>query len=312
MENDNFFDFLDEIQQSRSPLPVSKPEKKPPEPKEQVLTNERTEVLPFPFFIDLVEQFKGKLKDIRNYTRAHHDKCGDKEFITYLSHMIAEEIRKTELVRDSLLNYVRINNPVLKTDTVNTLLEEELKKCEVELETRKIKLFKTLEKNLPETVVPDDQLRYILSCLFQYILTSMSAGGGIGLYTRSLALHKETGEGETPGRKESRQVEVLIVYAAYKKVTGQYEPASEIAARQRERGVDLTLRLVDEIVKKNRGTMKFEEDEKKLKTPISLRFPMERRKVVYYQPISESSPEIRESKTTFEKLSSLEEKAKRR
>jgi hypothetical protein len=57
--------------------------------------------------------------------------------------------------------------------------------------------------------------------------------------------------------------------------------------------------------------MKFAEDEKKEKTTVSLRFPVERRKVVYYQPAYDLSSSHRQSKTTFERLSSLEEMRKR-
>lgn len=309
MEKDSFFDFLNEIHSSASL--ESKGEAELPPSKEIIIPNERTAFVLFPFFIDLIDQFKGKLKDIRNYTRTHHSKCGDKEFITYLSQMIVEEIKKTDLVQNSLLNYIRINNPILKTDTINTLLEEEVRKWQVELEERKIKLIKTLEKNLPETAVPDDQLRYILSCLLQYVLTSMPFGGGIGLYTRSLVLEKETGENETLGRKGGRQIEILMVYTGNKESMGRFRTASGMLAHQKEGILNLALRLVDEIVQRNLGIMKFEEDEKKQTTTILLRFPVERRKVVYYQPAKELSSSIGQSKTTFEKLSSLGEMKKR-
>jgi hypothetical protein len=83
-----------------------------------------------------------------------------------------------------------------------------------------------------------------------------------------------------------------------------------IPARQKDGILDLALRFVDEIVQRNRGMMKFEVDEKKTKTSISLRFPTERRKVVYYQSAKELSARMRQSKTTFEKLSSLGEMKK--
>jgi hypothetical protein len=78
-------------------------------------------------------------------------------------------------------------------------------------------------------------------------------------------------------------------------------------AHQKEKILDLALRLVDEIVQRNRGMMKFEEDEKRAKATISLRFPVERRKMVYYQQPGEGSSNVHEFKSTFEKLSSLEE-----
>jgi hypothetical protein len=56
--------------------------------------------------------------------------------------------------------------------------------------------------------------------------------------------------------------------------------------------------------------MKFEEDEKKVKTVVSLRFPVERRKVVYYQEPSELTSDAPKFKSTFERLSSLEEMRK--
>jgi hypothetical protein len=308
MEKDNFFDFLDEISQPQSIPSLSKLEKEPPESMEQVIPNEKVALLLFPFFIDMIDQFKGKLNEIRNHARVHHDKCGDKEFITRLSQIIMEEIKRTDLVQNSLVNYIRISNPILKSDTINALIEEELKKCQMELEGRKLKLFKTFEKNLPEIAVPDDQLRYILSCLLQYVLASMPSGGGVGLYTRSIVLQGETGEHGTPGGKDGRQIEILLVYAAYRKSTGQLAPTPEVPARRRGGILDLTLRLVDEVVRRNRGMMKFEEDEKNQKTTICLRFPVERRKVVYYQAAGELT---RQSKTTFEKLSSLEEMKKR-
>jgi hypothetical protein len=56
--------------------------------------------------------------------------------------------------------------------------------------------------------------------------------------------------------------------------------------------------------------MKFEEDEKKGKTTVSLRFPLERRKVVYYRQPTELTSNALKSKSTFEKLSSREEMEK--
>ena len=44
----------------------------------------------------------------------------------------------------------------------------------------------------------------------------------------------------------------------------------------------MKLLLVKEIVRKNLGTMKFDVNEKKPKTLITVIFPIERRKVIYY------------------------------
>ena len=67
------------------------------------------------------------------------------------------------------------------------------------------------------------------------------------------------------------------------------------------------LRLERSNYKGRQVLIEFEEDEKKAKATISLRFPVERRKVVYYQQPSEVTSSVHEFKSTFEKLSSLEE-----
>ncbi|MGZ3513320.1 MAG: hypothetical protein ACXU93_05150, partial [Thermodesulfobacteriota bacterium] len=145
-------------------------------------------------------------------------------------------------------------------------------------------------------------LRYILSCVLQYVMALIGANGNLGLFTKHFALQRELGED-----KEGRFIEILMVYTGYKKPTEQPGPSLGISAHRKERILDLALRLVDEIVQRNRGMMKFEEDEKKGKTTISLRFPVERRKVVYYQQPSELTADVHKFKSTFEKLSSLEE-----
>jgi hypothetical protein len=58
------------------------------------------------------------------------------------------------------------------------------------------------------------------------------------------------------------------------------------ATLQKKEPLDLILRFVKEVVQRNQGMMKIEGDEKKAKTFISLRFPVERRKVVYYQSVN--------------------------
>jgi hypothetical protein len=305
MEKESIFDFLDEIHQSQPISLEGERETESPQFKESIIPNERTAFLLFPFFIELIDQFKNTLTNLRNQTRIFQEKFRDQEFGAHINRIIMEDIKKIELLQDSLLNYIKINNPIIKTNTVNRLLEEELKKYQVELEDKKIKLFKTLEKDLPETAVPDDQLRYILSCVLQYVMSLMPSNRSFGLFTRSLTLHRETGGEEALVKKEGKYIEILMVYTGYKK------PTVGIPAHQKEGILDLALRLVDEIVQRNSGMMKFEEDEKKGKTTISVRFPVERRKVVYYRLANELSSNIRQSKTTFEKLSSLEEMEKR-
>jgi len=304
MEKDVFLDFLNEMNPPPKP-PVSREKPDIPEPRENIIPNERVAFLLFPFFIELIDQFKDTLKNLRNLTKVLQEKYGDRESGAYLNRIISDDIKKIELVQNSLLNYIRINNPVTKTNTVNTVIEEELKKYEVELEEKKIRLFKTLEKSLPETAVPDDQLRYMVSCVLQYIMALIPVNGNLGVFTKDVVLQREVG-----ADREWKYVEIIIAYTGYRKPAEQFRSPMGIPAHQKEKILDLALRLVDEIVQRNRGIMKFEEDEKKAKATISLRFPVERRKVIYYQQPGESASNVHEFKSTFEKLSSLDEMKK--
>ena len=302
MEKNPIFDLLDEIEES--PSPAREAERELPTPKEQILPDERTALLLFPFFVQLIDQFKETLKGLRNQTRIYGEKFKDQEFGAQLNRIIMGDINKIELLQSNLLNYIRINNPLLKTGTVNTVIEDELLKYQAELEEKKIKLVKTLEKDLPETAVPDDQLRYILRCLLQHVVASLSPHVGLGLFTKSVVVQGERGTDQASAQKEEKCVEILMVFTTSPKPTGQFEPTWGI---QKEGILNLALRLVDEIVQRNRGVMTFKEDESKKRTMVSLRLPTERRKVIYYPRGKESGPGMSQSKTTFEKLSSLEE-----
>ena len=226
-------DFFLEIENERSSSAVSleKEEKESPESKENVVPNERIAFLLFPFFIEMIGQFIDTLKTLGNHTRILQERLTGKELGAYFGRMITEDIRKVELLQNTLLSYIKINNPIVRTNTVNILLEEELKKYQVELEGKKVKLFKSLEKDLPETIVPDEQLNYILSCLLQYVVALMHPGGYFGLFTRSLILQKETGEGQGLGKKGEKCIEILMIYMGSKK------PADQIGTAQESRPV---------------------------------------------------------------------------
>ena len=224
-EKDVFFDFLNEISPPPPKPPVSREKSDFPEPKENIIPNERVAFLLFPFFIELIDQFKDTLKNLRNLTKVFHEKYGDRDSTAYLNRIIGDDIKKIELVQNSLLNYIRINNPITKTNTVNTLIEEEIKKYESELEEKKIRLFKTLEKNLPEIAVPDDQLRYIVSCVLQYIMALIPVSGNLGVFTKDIVLQKEMG-----ADREWKFIEILIAYTGYRKPAEQFRSSPGIPA----------------------------------------------------------------------------------
>ena len=265
---------------------LKKDEMKPPAPDEKDLLKEpntlNTDPLPL-FLIELIHRIKNPLVSVKTFTQLLREKFDDLEFRDYFYRIVTEDIEKIDTVLNGLLNYVKINTPMVKTNTVNTALEEALKKYEAPLENRKIKVFKKYEKDLPETIIHDEQLKYILSSLLQYAIPSITPNGTMGLLTKSYPEQAETGDNKIASRKEGGYVEVMIVFTGYKRPAEQFESVLGIQSPQQDGVIELELRLIREILQKNKGMMKFEVNEKKPRTIISLKFPIERRKVIYYQ-----------------------------
>jgi signal transduction histidine kinase len=247
------------------------------------LSNEQNAPFPSSFFIELIQRIKNTFSSIKSFTQISRGKFSDREFGEYFYRAVTGDIEKMDMVLNGLVNYVKLNTPIRKTDTVHHFIEEVLGKHQAKLEEKGIKLFKKFEKDLPETIVPDEQLRYILSSVLQYAIDLMPSHGSMGLSTRSFFLEKEVDETPAIFKKDGQYIEISIVFVGYRKQT---EQGRGTPAPQKEEPLDLILRFVKEVVHRNRGMMRIETDEKRTKTFIFLRFPVERRKVVYYQSVN--------------------------
>ena len=144
-------------------------------------------------------------------------------------------------------------------------------------------MARKFEKDLPETTVHDEQLRYILDSILNYAIPLIPVNGSIGFLTKSLDIQKGLGDTKTLSEKEGKYIEILIAFTGYKKTIEKLQAVMEIPSFEKEEPIDLILQLVKDLVEKNRGIIKFEMNEKKPETHISLRLPVERRKVVYYR-----------------------------
>jgi hypothetical protein len=247
------------------------------------LTNERNASFLNPFFIELIQRIKNSLGSIKNYNQLSRGKFSDRQFGEYYYRAVTEDIEKMEMVLNSLIDYMKLHTPIRKMNTVHNIIEAVLKNHQVKLVAKGIKLLKRFEKDLPETVVPDEQLRYVLSSVLQYAMVVTPPNWNIALSTKSLLLEKETGEAEGLFKRDGKQIEISVVFAVHQKLT---EPAAGTATTHKEEAPDILLRFVREVVLRNHGTMKIGVDEKRTKSLISLRFPVERRKVVYYQSVN--------------------------
>jgi light-regulated signal transduction histidine kinase (bacteriophytochrome) len=234
--------------------------------------------------MELVHRIKNPLVSVKTFTQLLREKFSDAEFRTHFYRIVTEDIEKIDAVLNGLLSYIKINTPLEKKDTVHIILEDVLRKYEVQLEDKKIKIFKKFEKDLPETVVHEEQLRYIFDVLFQYTLPFIPPHGSIGILTKSFDHPKETAEDKIVPVQDGGYLEILVVFTGFKKPVEQFGTVLGIPGVQKEETIELELRLIKEIIQKNRGRMKFEVNEKKLRTLISLKLPVERRKLIYYQP----------------------------
>ena len=239
----------------------------------------------WPLFVELIRHTKSTLDSIKKYTELSRGRFSDKEFGDFFYRMITKEIDKNDLVMNSFLNYVKVTTPFRKRGTVNALMEEVLKKHRVPLEENKIKIFKNFEKDLPETIVPDEQLRFILDSVLQYATASIGSEGNVEVLTKSSVLQRENGQ-EAFFEKDNKCVEILVVFTSYKKLMEKPMQELRTPTRKEEFVSDVLLRLVDAVVKVNHGVTRLEGDETKSKRSVLLKLPAERRKVVFYDSTS--------------------------
>lgn len=242
--------------------------------------------------MEWVHYTKGTLDSIKKLTLLSRERLSDREFGNFLSRMITDEIDHADLWLNSFLHYFHTATPLQKANTVNTLVDWALKKNQAQLEGRGVKLSKNFEKNLPEIIVPDEPLKYILNSVLQYILTSNRSKGSIELSTKSFLSLKEGWEVQTGFEEYGGCVEILMVFMEEGPPPGEPRAAGEWnPSLQVDEAMRLMLRLIEEMVQRNRGSMRMEVDKNRSKTGISLRFPVERRKSFYYEPMSTNPPD---------------------
>ena len=233
-------------------------------------------------FVELIHRTKSLLDTISKLTQLSRVKSGDREFGEFFYKAITKEIEKHNLLLNTFLKYIESTTPILKRDTVNKLIEKVLRQHQVQLDEKRTNLLKEYEKDLPETIVPDEQLIFILDSLLQYAMALMPADGTIEFLTKSVVVPGTSIEDKEFFKRNGIYIEIVVIFTSHKKLIEQSEKRLEVSSSQEGALSDLVYRLVDMIVKKNHGTIKFEIDERESKNTISLKFPVERRRVVYY------------------------------
>lgn len=216
---------------------------------------------------NLAKRIKNTLVEIRGLTQSSQGRFKDLAFGQEFHQKMTEHIDNSEADLNCFLDYLRIRSPIGQKTVLHAILEEALEKHKKKLMAKEIKIVKKqYEKNLPEACVHVEELRFILNWILEYTITSLAPNWSIGFLTRSFEVQAGT-----------RSIELLIILGEYEK------PSKQIGVPLiHERNYMLV--LVNEIVQKNRGLLKLSADSEGRLRMISLRLPIERRKVVYYQP----------------------------
>ncbi len=285
MENSHF--PLDDDEDFFSPL-VNQEENQESTFKQETPSNSQNGSSLSLHYAELFNRMKASLAAMQAYAFILRDNSKDKELGEHFYKIVNADIEKTFSLLNCFNDYVNFSTPMIKSNTVNLLIEEVIKKHASQFEEKKVKIIKRqFEKDLPETILPDEQLKYILNSIMECILLSIPLQGSIGFLTRLFDTEALTTEEKSQLQKDGKYLEVLIVSTSCERVGEQMEILPGIPPHpQQEDATELILKLAKEIIKKNRGMMRQKVHEGKKMTFTSLILPVERRNLVRY-PSSE-------------------------
>jgi hypothetical protein len=225
------------------------------------------------------------LNDMQELSRLARNKFVDKDFEEFFHTQISSLIEPVDLLLDGYLNYVRSTTAVTKKDTVNTLIEKALEKHQHKLAEKKITVFKNLEKGLPETVVPDEHMVFILDSIVQYAIIAMPFGGAVLFSTNSTFVTPRPTPAAPISTGEDYSRKSIQISVDYSGSDEQVRMELKAGLGQGEKVLNLLLRLVSFVVQEHKGTMENESDKKMASGRIALKFLSDRRQEVDYQPV---------------------------
>jgi nitrogen-specific signal transduction histidine kinase len=257
---------------------------KPTQSEKEELQNEQGLSFMDSFLIELVHSIKKGLASVYHATVLTMEKCDDAEIRKRSHDQVKEEMRKIDSVLNSVLNFINVNTPLVKANTLYTILEEILEANEKQFRQKNMNITKRYEKDLPETFIHPEQVRFILHSAIQVAILSTPPNEIIGFLMKSSDSHNGTGAEKPSSENNRRYIEVMIGFNGDGRPVNKSENLSETPGDQSKGMADLILKLAKEILERNHGMM-VETHGDRPKTLINLRFPVERRKVVYYEPI---------------------------
>jgi nitrogen-specific signal transduction histidine kinase len=261
---------------------LNKTEVKPFPPEGKNLQEEQIPYSLFNIFMELIHHVKGSLAAMKTFAFLSKDKFSDSELGEDFYRIVSEDIEKTISLLNCFQDYLNFNTPMKKMNTVNNIIDEILRNVEDQIQEKKIKIVKRqFEKNLPETILPDEQLKYVLNSVILYMVHSTPAYGSLGFLTQQFDPLESMSEDLSTLQKDGKYIEVQIASMGDKQ-RELLDLVPGMTVDQREEGVDLILQLVRQILERNLGLLRLKVNPKESMSFISLIIPMERRKIVHY------------------------------
>jgi len=231
------------------------------------------------FFVKLANSIKTDLDVLKMSLELSYGKFKDVEFGNNFIKTVNEYIHGTSSSLDCFFDYLRIKSPIRGENIVHAVLEEILDANEEKFKDRRIQIVKKqFEKDLPDTTIREDHLRYILKWLVQYVISSVSSDGNIGLFTRSFDFQEVKDDSQSFLNNDGKYIEVIILFTTHEKANAP--PRAELGnqALMKENQNSFILPLVEEIVSVNGGIIRLKADPKKHYTQILLVLPASQRK----------------------------------
>jgi len=228
------------------------------------------------FLVDLICTVRKSLDEVVNQTQIYEKEYSNNG-LGKCFFRIRSDIAKINFLFDNLLQYDKITTPIRKTNTVHNLLATVLKKYQPLFEKRETLIFRRFEKDLSEVIVPDEQLRYILESVLQYILGLTPSGGGISFATRSLVIQEKQDEKKPLLEENTHWVEILMIFTRHRSSTEEEKVLfGEREHQTNQNPLDLIFQLAKKMVDKNRGLMKVDLEEETNNSSIALLLPAEK------------------------------------
>jgi hypothetical protein len=245
----------------------------------------------FSFLEDLVHCIKGNLLSINGLASQAVEKFDTVDIRKQFQNSVTKDVKKIDSVLNTLLNYISISTPLIKTNTLNIILEEILEANEKQLRDKRIHVFRNCDEDLPQTYMHPEQVRFVLNSLLQYAILYTPAEGNIGFSIKYLNPRSMMTPQEASAQSNGAHIGVSIGFSGSKSGVessgnGSGGNGSGMKEVQKDEAIELILKLVTEAVERNRGVLKFIADEKGLKTLITLNLSLERRKAIHYEPIN--------------------------